>query len=115
MSILSVDTLEHVLLFIGTIVASSGFWMYMMKRLERHDSSRKLLMGLAHDRIVYLSMKYIERGWIFHDEYENLRVYLYDPYIEMGGNGASNRLMSEVNKLPITAEPYPVKKEKNES
>lgn len=106
----SIETLEHFLLFIGTIVASSGFWMYMMKRLERNDSSRKLLMGLAHDRIVYLSTKYIDRGWIFHDEYENLRDYLYQPYIEMGGNGASHRLMDEVNKLPITKEPIAVKK-----
>lgn len=105
MNVLSTDTLEHLLLFVGTLIASSGFWMYMIKRLEMQDASKKLLMGLAHDRIMYLSMRYIERGWIFRDEYENLRIYLYEPYIEMKGDGASKRLMDEVDKLPITSDP----------
>lgn len=29
-----------------------------------------MLIGLAHDRIVYLGMSYIDRGWITQDEYE---------------------------------------------
>ena len=32
----------------------------------------KMLIGLAHDRIIYLGMAYIERGYITQDEYENL-------------------------------------------
>ena len=35
------------------------------------------------------------------DEYENLRVYLYEPYERMGGNGSAKRIMQEVDKLPI--------------
>ena len=58
-------------------------------------------MGLAHDRILYLGMRYVERGWISKDEYENLYDYLYLPYKQMGGNGAVERVIREVNKLPI--------------
>ena len=29
-----------------------------------------MLIGLAHDRIIYLGMTYIERGYITQDEYE---------------------------------------------
>ena len=60
-----------------------------------------MLIGLAHDRIIYLGMVYVERGWISQDEYENLQVYLYEPYEEMGGNGSARRVMEEVRKLPI--------------
>ena len=57
-------------------------------------------MGLGHDRIVYLGLKYIERGYITVDEYENLYEYLYKPYEKMGGNGSAARIMEEVKKLP---------------
>jgi hypothetical protein len=60
-----------------------------------------MLIGLGHDRIMYLGMRYIDRGWITRDEYENLNTYLYEPYKNLGGNGSALRVMQEVNKLPI--------------
>ena len=60
-----------------------------------------MLVGLAHDRIIHLGMAYVERGYITQDEYENLRVYLYEPYEKMGGNGSARRVMLEVDKLPV--------------
>ena len=60
-----------------------------------------MLVGLAHDRILYLGMIYVERGYITQDEYENLHDYLYVPYEKMGGNGSAKRVMNEVDKLPI--------------
>lgn len=50
---------------------------------------------------MYLGMRYIDRGWITQDEYENLNTYLYEPYMKLGGNGSALRVMQEVNKLPI--------------
>ena len=60
-----------------------------------------MLIGLAHDRVLCLGMKYIERGYITQDEYENLYEYLYKPYEKLGGNGSAKRIMKEVEKLPI--------------
>ena len=31
-----------------------------------------MLIGLGHDRIMYLGKQYIARGWLTADEYENL-------------------------------------------
>lgn len=93
--------IQMVLTIIGSVVASSGFWAYIQKKLEKKDIKTMMLIGLAHDRIIYLGMSYIERGWITNDEYENLHDYLYKPYEQMGGNGAANRIMNEVQKLPI--------------
>lgn len=85
------------------VIASSGFWAYIQKRSERKDVKTRMLVGLAHDRILCLGMQYIERGWITRDEYENLYEYLYTPYQKMGGNGSAKRVMDIVNTLPIQA------------
>lgn len=93
--------IQMVLTIIGSVVASSGFWAYIQKKLEKKDIKTMMLIGLAHDRIIYLGMSYIERGWITNDEYENLHDYLYKPYEQMGGNGSAKRIMNEIQKLPI--------------
>lgn len=88
-----------------TILASSGFWAIISKRMTKKDVQTELLLGLAHDRIMYLGMKYIERGYITKDEYDDLHRYLYAPYDKAGGNGSAKRVMEEVNKLPIKDRP----------
>lgn len=91
-----------------TLLASSGFWAFIQERSKRKQAEDKknsletqMLIGLAHDRIIYLGMTYVERGWILQDEYENLYEYLYKPYEKLGGNGSAKRIMAEINQLPI--------------
>ena len=84
-----------------SFIASSGFWAWIQKKSEKDDVRTRLLIGLGHDRIVYLGLSYIDRGWISQDEYENLNDYLYVPYAKVGGNGSAKKVMQEVNKLPI--------------
>lgn len=82
-------------------VGSAGFWGFLEARRKKSDANTRLLVGMAHDRIVYLGMKYIERGYVTKDEYENLSDYLYDPYAAAGGNGSAKKVMDEVRKLPL--------------
>lgn len=97
----SVSWIELAVAVVSAALASSGMWAYITKRSEKKDVKTRMLVGLAHDRIMYLGMCYIERGNITQDEYENLRTYLYEPYEKMGGNGSAKRIMLEVDKLPI--------------
>lgn len=83
------------------VLTSSGLWAVVAKRVDKGDAQRKMLVGLAHDRIIHLGMVYVDRGYITQDEYENLNDYLYTPYEKMGGNGSAMRVMEEVRKLPI--------------
>ena len=83
------------------VLTSSGLWALVSKRADKNDAERKMLVGLAHDRITHLGMAYLARGYITQDEYENLNDYLYQPYEKMGGNGSAKRIMEEVRKLPI--------------
>nr|DAH71754.1 MAG TPA: holin protein [Caudoviricetes sp.] len=82
-------------------VGSAGFWGFLEARRKKNDANTRLLVGMAHDRIVFLGMKYVERGSITRDEYENLNDYLYEPYAAAGGNGSAKRVMEEVRKLPL--------------
>lgn len=86
------------------VLTSSGLWALVSKRADKNNAGRKMLVGLAHDRIIHLGMVYVTRGYITQDEYENLNDYLYQPYEKMGGNGSAKRVMEEVRKLPIKRE-----------
>lgn len=92
---------EIVIAIIGSMLASSGLWSYLMYRSEKKDVRTQLLIGLAHDRIMERGMFYIERGYITFAEYENLCDYLYKPYKKMGGNGSADKIMEDVQKLPM--------------
>lgn len=93
--------LQTVITVFCSVLASSGFWAWMQARREKKDAKTQMILGLGHDRIVYLCMKYIDRGWISSDEHEDLIKYLYTPYVGMKGNGTAERLIGEINKLPI--------------
>ena len=93
--------LQIMLTVFSSVLASSGLWACIQKRGESKDVKTEMLIGLGHDRIVYLGMTYIEKGYITKDEYENLNDYLYMPYAKIGGNGSAKRIMNEIDKLPI--------------
>lgn len=83
------------------MLASSGMWAYLERKSSRKDNKVKLLLGLAHDRIVSLGMVYIDRGFITKDEYEDFHTYLYDPYKTFGGNGLAEKVVEAVGELPF--------------
>lgn len=87
------------------ILASSGFWAYMAKKLDRTSAESEMLRGLGHDRIMELGSKYLVRGWLTPDEYENFHDYLYVPYEKLGGNGTAKHMMERVDKLKIRMGP----------
>lgn len=98
---------QIIVTIICSCLASGGLWALIQKLLERKDAKTRMIVGLGHDRIIYLGMKYIERGWITTSEFENLEKWLYEPYAQMGGNGSAKRIMEEVKKLPIHTTKFP--------
>lgn len=93
--------IQIILTIFTSVLASSGLWAFLMKRSEKNDVETEMLIGLAHDRILYLGTCYISRGYIAQAEYENLYTYLYKPYEKLGGNGSAKHIMEEVDNLPI--------------
>lgn len=106
----SVETL--IVTIIGAVFASSGLWTLILYLVQRKDNKKdkedevldnqsQMLLGLGHDRIIYLGAKYIEEGFISEDQFENLNKYLYEPYKKLGGNGTAEKIMEDVKNLPI--------------
>ena len=106
MTTVSASTL--IVSIVVAIFASTGFWAfltYLIQRKDAKDSAEaQILKGLGHDRICYLGETYVARGYITKDEYENLHDYLFLPYKKLGGNGTAEKIMKEVEKLPLEKE-----------
>lgn len=98
---MSSHTIELIITIVCSVMASSGFWAIVQHFINKNDSSSKLLLGLAHDRIMWLGKSYLKRGYITVEEYENIVTYLYEPYLERGGNGSAKMIMDQVLKLEI--------------
>lgn len=92
---------EIPLTILGSVLASSGFWLLIQKKMDAKDAKTRMLIGLGHDKIIQLGLLYIARGYISADEYENLVDYLYAPYEALGGNGSAKKVIDEVKKLEI--------------
>ena len=99
------EWVKTLLTIVCSVVASGGFWTFLQSMHDRKDAKTKLLLGLAHDRIVFLSDKYTARGYITRDEYENLHDYLYLPYHACHGNGTGDKAMNQVERLPMHEHP----------
>lgn len=96
---------ETTIAIVGVIFASSGLWTFVqtvwMTKYKKQTAEDKLLLGLAFNRIIKIATKHIEKGWIDVDEYHELNKYLFKPYKDAGGDGTAQKLINEVEKLPM--------------
>lgn len=97
------DLLVVIISAIVAILTSGGIWTYLASNKRKQTAERKLLIGLAQHRIVSQGMRYIERGWLTKDEYDDFLNLFYEPYREVGGNGLGEKVMKDVINLPIAA------------
>ena len=99
---------DIIITLIVAVFASTGFWSFLQSWLTNRSKSKsleqKLILGLAYIQILAKCEIYIARGWIDTDEYKELNQYLFEPYVAMGGDGTAQRLIKEVEKLPIKKE-----------
>lgn len=98
------DTQTIMLTIIGAVFASQGFWTWLQTKSSSKSAKTKLIMGLGFAEICRRAEVYLSRGEITTEEYKDFEKYLYNPYHEMGGNGTAEKLMAEVQKLPIVKE-----------
>lgn len=93
---------EVVVTVLCAVFTSTGFWTYVQTKKNNKSAQTRMLIGLAHDRIMTLSEFYIKRGYITKEEYEDLYTYLYSPYRDLKGNGTAEHMVeNNVKKLPI--------------
>ena len=62
---------EMAITVICSVFASSGFWAIIEKRRESKDAKTQMILGLGHDRVIYLCKSFLEQGYISVDDYAN--------------------------------------------
>ena len=92
----------------GGVVSLSTFFvsrhdMKKQKEEEAQSETSRMILALGHDKIAYLTRKFIRRGGITQTELANLSG-LYGPYRAMGGNGDGKAGYEACEKLPIIAD-----------
>ena len=87
-------------LLLTTVLSWPGFLAWSKTR-RKHDSSvDELLLQVAKNQLVSQGRKYLNRGYITMDEYEEYESE-YKVYTVMGGNGLARRIFKQVDDLPM--------------
>ena len=79
-----------------TVLSSTGLWAFVASKQKASDASSRLVLGLAHEAIISQGVRYINRGYITFDEYEDFMKYLCEPYATFGGNGMADKIIDQV-------------------
>lgn len=73
------------------------------KEEEAQSETSRMILALGHDKIAYLTRKFIRRRGVTQTEMANL-AGLYAPYRAMGGNGDGKAGYEACEKLPIISD-----------
>lgn len=93
--------IEMLITVTGSVFASSGLWSFILCKVKQDDVETILTRGMAHYQIIEEGQKFIERGWITHEEYDDFMKYLGNPYLESGSNGLAKKILDDVSDLPF--------------
>ena len=85
---------------ITTVLSGPGIWAWAKTRTQRNASEDKLLLQVAKNQLVTQGRKYLNRGYITMDEYEEYESE-YQVYSNLGGNGLARRIFEQVDDLPM--------------
>lgn len=74
---------------------------YLNRRADARNGIQQGLRLVLKDRLRFLCIRYIEQGWIYEDELEDL-IAMHDCYHKtLQGNGYLDELMARAKKLEI--------------
>lgn len=85
---------------ITTVLSGPGIWVWAKTRTTRNKSVDRLLLQVAKNQLVSQGRKYLKRGYITMDEYEEYEAE-YQVYSGLGGNGLARRIFEQVDNLPM--------------
>lgn len=105
---------QAVLISIVTAVFTGGFFGFVQFLIKRHDDIthnveakneliEDALLAILHDKIYVTGSRILKEGSITTEDINNLD-HLYKPYKALGGNGTCEKIMNEINDLPLKVE-----------
>ena len=98
------DLTAIVVAIIGSGVLNTALAYLLSKNEKKKDDKSAIIKAsrlLMKDRLRFLCVHYIQQGWIYEDELEDL-VSMHNCYHEdLKGNGFLDKQMNRVNNLEI--------------
>lgn len=102
---------QAVLVSLFTATLTGGFFGFVQFLIKRHDDKvnnvevkneliEDALLAILHDKIYVTGSKILQEGSISAEDANNLD-HLYKPYKALGGNGTCERIINQINELPI--------------
>lgn len=85
----------------SALLGGSGLWAFIKARADHNRNEDELLLTLVRAHIIEQGERYLERGYILAGEYSDFYEELYEPYLDMGGNGLAKHIFERVEKLPM--------------
>lgn len=87
-----------------SVFVCTGFWSFLTEvyrnNKEKQTPQDKMILAIGRDKLLSLSKKYIEQGFIPDDEFEAFDK-LFEAYIGMKGNSTVKALGERALKLPL--------------
>ena len=89
-------------------IISSGVLNTITYAMSAHERKKNENSGIQEslrlmmkDRLRFLCVHYIEQGWIYEDELEDIITMHSCYHDDLNGNGFLNKLMTKVNELEV--------------
>ena len=98
------STLTIIVAFIGSGALSAivgGVMNIISKNSESKNGINSGIRLILKDRIRFLAMHYIQQGWIYEDELEDLMAMHEVYHNKLGGNGFLDEQMRKVKALEV--------------
>lgn len=117
---------DKIQIILTSVLASGGFWAFAQtvytKWSNRDEKTRKIVreeikdikaatdtipsvsaavMGTKHKELIDTCREFIDKGYITPEELADIHEYIYDPYKKLGGNGTGEKMMREIESLPL--------------
>lgn len=74
---------------------------YLQRKQDKASGLNKGMRLMLKDRLRFLCVHYIQQGWIYADELEDLLSMHECYHTDLGGNGYLDELIKDVKALPI--------------
>lgn len=74
---------------------------YLISLKEKKKGVNQSLRLLMKDRLRFLCMHYIEQGWIYQDELEDIMAMHKCYHDDLNGNGFLDKMMTKVTNLEV--------------
>lgn len=98
------STSEMVVTILVAIIGSGVFNKILDAILSRKGKEKEVEKAarlLMKDRLRFLCVHYIQQGWIYEDELEDLIAMHHCYHNDLNGNGFLDKQMARVNELEV--------------